>query len=214
MIAEVVVNVEMMSAAAGETAEIAREGGRTVRQTVDGIGEIRTTVMETAVKIKELEVHTRKVAEIVQVISEIADQTNLLALNAAIEAARAGEHGKGFAVVADEVRKLAERSASSAEEIAELIRAMQSGMDEAVSAMDLGTDRVERGTDLAQKAGEALESILAAFTSSTRRSRASRPTLRGCGRELIGSPPPWPMSLALLRSIRPRRTRWQPGASR
>ena len=89
-IEDVVVNVGAMTQSAAETVEVARAGGETVRQTVEGIEEIRTTVMETAARIKELEAHSRQVGEIVQVISEIADQTNLLALNAAIEAARAG----------------------------------------------------------------------------------------------------------------------------
>ena len=157
------VNVGAMAQSAAETVEVARAGGETVRQTVEGIEEIRTTVMETAARIKELEAHSRQVGEIVQVISEIADQTNLLALNAAIEAARAGEHGKGFAVVADEVRKLAERSASSAGEIAELIKTMRSGMDHAVVGDGRRHGPGARGTDLAQKAGEALERILSAF---------------------------------------------------
>lgn len=156
-------NVAAMSQAAERTVEVAREGGERVRLTVSGIEEIRTTVLETAGKVEELGSRSQRVGEIVQVISDIADQTNLLALNAAIEAARAGEHGKGFAVVADEVRKLAERSAESAEEIAGLIRTMQAGVDEAVGAMKAGTAKVESGTELAQRAGEALEEILAAF---------------------------------------------------
>lgn len=164
-IEDVVENVGAMAQSAAETVEVARTGGETVRQTVRGIEEIRTSVMETADRIKDLEARSRQVGEIVAVISEIADQTNLLALNAAIEAARAGEHGKGFAVVAAEVRKLAERSARSAGEIAELIQTMRSGMDQAVSAMQAGTDRVERGVGLAQQAGQALERILSAFAS-------------------------------------------------
>ena len=149
-----------MTLAAQQTAAVAQEGSETVGQTVAGIAEIRDAVLSTARKIEDLGKSSQKIGEIVQVISGIADQTNLLALNAAIEAARAGEHGKGFAVVADEVRKLAERSATSAEEIAELIQSMQAGVDEAIAAMNLGTERVEHGTELARHAGEALERIL------------------------------------------------------
>jgi Methyl-accepting chemotaxis protein len=153
-------NVQEMTLAAQQTAAVAQEGSETVGQTVAGIAEIRDAVLSTARKIEDLGKSSQKIGEIVQVISGIADQTNLLALNAAIEAARAGEHGKGFAVVADEVRKLAERSATSAEEIAELIQSMQAGVDEAIAAMNLGTERVEHGTELARHAGEALERIL------------------------------------------------------
>lgn len=159
----VAANANEMAASARETVEVAREGGRTVQQTVSGMEEIRASVLETAEKVRRLGDHSERVGEIVQVISDIAAQTNLLALNAAIEAARAGDHGKGFAVVADEVRKLAERSASSAEEITHLIDNMREGIADAVAAMELGTDKVESGTELAQRAGGALAEILNAL---------------------------------------------------
>lgn len=146
--------------------ETARSGEGAVRETVAGMHDIHQTVHQTAEKVKELGSHSYKVGEIVQVISEIADQTNLLALNAAIEAARAGEHGKGFAVVADEVRKLAERSAASAKEITQLIESMRQGIGQAVSAMQEGTDRVQRGRELAERAGAAIDDILKALSET------------------------------------------------
>lgn len=149
--------------AARESIGVARDGGHVVQQTVEGMQQISRTEAETARKINELGRYSSQVGEIVGVISEIADQTNLLALNAAIEAARAGEHGKGFAVVADEVRKLAERSAQSASEITELVRTIQEGTEAAVEAMKLTTAEVDKGLDLSNQAGEALERILAAF---------------------------------------------------
>ena len=126
----------------------------------------------------------RKWAKSSQVISEIAEQTNLLALNAAIEAARAGEHGKGFAVVADEVRKLAERSAESAKEIAELVVNMKAGVDEAVQAMQVGTGEVQRGMERAREAGAALEEIVEALEETDRQVQEHYP--RGAGHRGAG----------------------------
>ena len=153
-------NAQIMASASKQTVEIAQSGGSTVRETIAGMEEIRRTSLEAAEKVRELDHHSEKVGEILQVISEIADQTNLLALNAAIEAARAGEHGKGFAVVADEVRKLAERSADSAQEIAQLIGNMREGILQAVQAMEKGGEKVAHGTELARQAGQALNAIL------------------------------------------------------
>lgn len=161
-------NAETMADSGNMTVATARSGGETVRETVDGMAEIRDAVFGTAESVRELGDMSQKIGEIVQVISDIADQTNLLALNAAIEAARAGEHGKGFAVVADEVRKLAERSADSAEEIAQLIGAMQEGVASVVAAMEAGTDKVESGAELARKAGQALDEILASLEATNR----------------------------------------------
>lgn len=160
-------SVQAMTDSSRQSMTVAQEGGKTVQETVKGMEEIRSAVLAAASKIDELGKNSARIGEIVQVISGIADQTNLLALNAAIEAARAGEHGKGFAVVADEVRKLAERSASSAEEISELINVIQAGIQEAVTAMAQGTERVESGTELAQQSGASLERILAVFEGLT-----------------------------------------------
>jgi len=156
-------NARQVAAASDEGVATARQGGETVRQTVAGMEGIQNTVFATAEKVRQLGRHSQQVGEIVQVISDIAGQTNLLALNAAIEAARAGEHGKGFAVVADEVRKLAERSATSAKEIAALISDMQQGIEEAVQAMQAGTQEVAKGMEQARAAGQALDQILAAL---------------------------------------------------
>lgn len=139
---------------------IAESGGNSVAQTVQGMLMVKNAVFETAQKVHALGEQSQKIGEIVDVISDIAEQTNLLALNAAIEAARAGEHGKGFAVVADEVRKLAERSGKATKEIATLIANIQQGTTVAVESMQLGTQQVEDGVKLAQVAGQSLNEIV------------------------------------------------------
>ncbi len=159
-IEEVTSNAQAVLDAATNASKVAQNGEKAVNSTISGMEKIKTSVYESAVKIKELGDHSQKIGEIVQVIDEIAEQTNLLALNAAIEAARAGEHGKGFAVVADEVRKLAERSGSATKEIAELITSIQRGTEKAVAAMEQGTAEVEEGVQLAHGAGQALDEIM------------------------------------------------------
>jgi methyl-accepting chemotaxis protein len=141
-------------------AEAARKGSKTVEETLEGMQNIKTKVGLSAEKVKEMGIRSEQIGTIVEVIEDIASQTNLLALNAAIEAARAGEHGKGFAVVADEVRKLAERSSSATKEIGGLISGIQKTVAEAVKAMDEGTKEVEAGVKSANLAGTALSEIL------------------------------------------------------
>ena len=149
--------------AAGEALRRAEEGGEAIRGMVEGMERIRETSRLAAEKVRELGASSRRIGEIVQVISEIADQTNLLALNAAIEAARAGEHGRGFAVVAEEVRKLAERSGQATRDIAELIGGMQKEVEAVVEAIGAGAREVEQGVGLAGEAGKALDGILQAM---------------------------------------------------
>ncbi|MCE1254164.1 MAG: methyl-accepting chemotaxis protein [Anaerolineae bacterium] len=143
-----------------EASKAAERGAVTVEKTIQGMETIRSTVGLTAVKIKDMGTQSNQIGVIVETIDEIASQTNLLALNAAIEAARAGEHGKGFAVVADEVRKLAERSSTATREIAALIEGIQKTVDEAVSAMNESAREVENGVNHAGESGRALDMIL------------------------------------------------------
>jgi methyl-accepting chemotaxis protein len=149
-----------VAAATGRTRAAAEHGSLAVQATVASITEIKTVVGCAAVTVKQLGDLGEKIGEVIDTIDDIADQTNLLALNAAIEAARAGEHGRGFAVVADEVRKLAERSGRETKQIAELIRQVQSRTREAVSAMEAGSAKVHQGTTKADQAGAALREIL------------------------------------------------------
>lgn len=159
-IQEVASSAQTVAISAEKTKGAADKGGKAVELTIKGMAGIKNKVFETAIKIKELGEHSQQIGEIIQVIDDIAEQTNLLALNAAIEAARAGEHGKGFAVVADEVRKLAERSGKATKEIAELITDIQKLTAGAVTAMEQGTGEVEQGAGLALDAGNALKEIL------------------------------------------------------
>jgi len=147
---------------AENTGEVAKQGATIVQETVAGMARVKQASNDSSEKIFALGGASQKIGEIVEAINDIAEQTNLLALNAAIEAARAGEHGKGFAVVADEVRKLAERSASQTREIASLIRSIQEGIQTAVDSMTVASKEVEDGVDKVNNAGTALNDILSA----------------------------------------------------
>ncbi|MDT3779495.1 methyl-accepting chemotaxis protein [Nitrospira sp. MA-1] len=144
---------------AQETAQTARGGQNEMKQSVMDMQQVSHAVVHAANIITALGRSSDQIGEIVRVIEDIADQTNLLALNAAIEAARAGEQGRGFAVVADEVRKLAERTTRATKEIGDMIREIQKDTRSAVSSMEQGTNQVGQGVALAKKTGEALANI-------------------------------------------------------
>ena len=152
-------NAEAATQTSLKATQAAVKGGASVTETIKGMQRIRAAVQSTGKKIKGLGERSLEIGAIIEVINEIATQTNLLALNAAIEAARAGEQGKGFAVVADEVRKLAERAARATKDITGLIKGIQVETSEAVTVMEEGTREVEEGTKLADQAGAALREI-------------------------------------------------------
>ncbi len=154
---------------AGEIAEhahtAAQQGGSVVHKAIEGISRTAGVIDESTRVVRSLGSQSQEISEIVQVINEIADQTNLLALNAAIEAARAGEQGRGFAVVADEVRKLAERTSEATSEIANMIQRILNLTEEAVRSMDNGNQEMQKGKDMVQKVGVALEDIVQSVAS-------------------------------------------------
>jgi len=153
-------NASNIAASSDETLQVAREGETVVKRTVDEVQQISRAVADSAKLMESLGSRSNQIGEIVNVINEIADQTNLLALNAAIEAARAGEQGRGFAVVADEVRKLAERTARATTEISTMISAIQDETGRAVASMHESIRRVEHGTEFSSQAGKALHRIV------------------------------------------------------
>ncbi|EEF26163.1 conserved hypothetical protein [Ricinus communis] len=138
---------------------LARNGEQVIRDTVADIHMIAETMQSASDEIRHLETNSEQISAVIQVIREVAEQTNLLALNAAIEAARAGEQGRGFAVVADEVRKLAERTAQSTEEISKSIAAMQASAQRAVSGTQAVAEHVNSGVERANEANRAMQEI-------------------------------------------------------
>jgi methyl-accepting chemotaxis protein len=153
-------NSNSASDASRQAAETARQGGAIVEESLAKMHAIADSVSATAKKVEELGKSSDQIGRIIGVIDDIADQTNLLALNAAIEAARAGEQGRGFAVVADEVRKLAERTTSATKEVAQMVQNIQNETRTAVAAMHEGTKQVEDGVETTSKAGDSLKQII------------------------------------------------------
>lgn len=154
-------NCQMAAEGAMRASQAATNGAEVVKNVVAVMGQIAEKVQESARTVGNLRVRSNQIGAIIDVIEDIADQTNLLALNAAIEAARAGEQGRGFAVVADEVRTLAVRTTRSTKEIGEMIKAIQKETKGAVAVMEQGVQQVKSGTVEAEKSGEALQDIQA-----------------------------------------------------
>jgi methyl-accepting chemotaxis protein len=158
----VATNAEQAELMVQQAAQVVQEGDAAMDRTVDGIQAIRATVAETAKKVKHLGESSQKISTVVELISAFASQTNMLALNASIEASRAGEAGRGFAVVASEVRALAQRSAEATEEIRQLVAAIQAETNEVVVTMEAGTEQVVAGTKLVDETRQSLNKITAA----------------------------------------------------
>lgn len=163
---EMAVTIDQVSANASESATvaersvtIAKNGAKVVQNTINGMDTIREQIQDTSKRIKRLGESSQEIGDIVSLINDIADQTNILSLNAAIQASMAGDAGRGFAVVADEVQRLAERSATATKQIEALVKTIQNDTNEAVISMEQTTSEVVRGARLAQDAGVALEEI-------------------------------------------------------
>jgi twitching motility protein PilJ len=165
-ISQVAENADAAVEAGRRTTDAALKGGEAVAKTMDAMYRVRNTVQQTADRIKSLGENSQEIGDIVHLIETIATQTNLLALNAAIEAARAGEAGRGFGVVAEEVRRLADRSTKAANDISTLVQSIQTEVAEAVAAMETGVSEVVDGVDLADEAGSALNEIVSVAQQS------------------------------------------------
>ncbi|GJQ64666.1 MAG: hypothetical protein SCALA702_37190 [Melioribacteraceae bacterium] len=159
-VAETSQNIVLTNKAAQESRDLAATGQNIIESTIDGMKSIEIVVNEASEIISQLGDSSEQIGQIVQVINDIADQTNLLALNAAIEAARAGEHGRGFAVVADEVRKLAERTTVATKEIVGMVTKIQTDSENAVEAIAKGNSQVSDGMQKAMKAGSSMNEIV------------------------------------------------------
>ena len=169
---EMAVSIDHVSSNAAESAgvadravQIANKGNEVVRATISGMDNIRGQIQETSKRIKRLGESSQEIGDIVSLINDIADQTNILSLNAAIQASMAGDAGRGFAVVADEVQRLAERSSAATKQIAALVKTIQTDTNEAVISMEQTTAEVVNGAKRAQDAGVALEEIENVSTS-------------------------------------------------
>jgi twitching motility protein PilJ len=158
-IEEVSGDAERSADVARHSVDVAHKGGEAVRRTIEGMNAIRETIQDTSKRIKRLGESSQEIGNIVELINDIADQTNILALNASIQASMAGEAGRGFAVVADEVQRLAERSANATRQIEVLVRTIQADTNEAIVSMERSTTDVVGGALLAENAGAALEEI-------------------------------------------------------
>ena len=167
-IQQVTGNTEAVTRDASKAAQTAHTGTRAVEDTLQSMQLIKIKMDQSTKKVEEMGKRSSEIGIIGETIEDIARQTNLLALNAAIEAARAGEHGKGFAVVADEVRKLAERATSSTKEIKKLVSNIQSVVNEAANSMTEGSKEVESGVQRATQSGVALNAILEAIEALNR----------------------------------------------